>query len=66
MIVRAAEDYIYLLDKPEEVEKTKERERTSTLKSFSSNTSDDSSGTGSLRRRLYANLTSLDGVETTR
>jgi len=53
-----AEDYIYLLDKSLDDEK----EKNGTLKSFGSTTSDDSSSTGSLRRRLYANLTSLDDL----
>lgn len=58
-----AEDYIYLLDKPEENDRETETERNGTLKSFSSTISDDSSSTGSLRRRLYANLSSLDDLD---
>nr|CAG4643078.1 EOG090X0302 [Ilyocryptus agilis] len=56
---RETEDYIYLMENTEE-DKESLREKNGTLKSLGSTTSDDSSSTGSLRRRLYANLTSLD------
>ncbi|XP_046636503.1 active breakpoint cluster region-related protein-like [Daphnia pulicaria] len=61
-----AENYIYLLDKPEEIDdREAEIEQNGTLKSFSSTISDDSS-TGSLRRRLYANLSNLDDLDSPR
>ncbi|KZS09651.1 putative Active breakpoint cluster region-related protein [Daphnia magna] len=62
-----AENYIYLLDKPDEIDDREiEAERNGTLKSFSSTISDDSSSTGSLRRRLYANLSNLDDLDLSR
>lgn len=62
----SAENYIYLLDKSIEDDKESEKGRNGTLKSRSSTVSDDSSSTGSLRRRLYANLTSLDDFDVSR
>jgi len=64
--IALAEDYIYLLDRSEEEDRESEKEKNGTLKSFGSTVSDDSSSTGSLRRRLYANLTSLDDLDGSR
>lgn len=66
LFIVSAENYIYLLDKPEEIDRDVEIERNGTLKSFSSTISDDSSSTGSLRRRLYANLSNLDDLDSPR